>query len=421
MGKGRRIRPGGGARVWTFAAIAGALVLLATGRRQAAALETDQFVVPPQPLADIGPELAAEVMARIDAAAERVNARAAAHARKAKAARGFWRRHHLRQLEKQQTEGILAREVYRALAGPGLPECRIERWMRAHRFQGQPARFEMSCAGGAYGPSPLRRSPFLVSLSPTVHVFGAYFGADKVGHLFQQGYQYFDRFTRAEARGGAQHRESDHPHSHGDDPAALARAVRRGVAQERGFYGLRLVGVYSNADLAANYAGLKLYLNLTRPVRVGVVTRPPLFVRRDGQWARNPDAEPLRGPDGGGLDRTSRAVAFLRPFVSDHFNEALNPSRYTRPTRDTIRARWRQRAGAWAAFYGSTRGAELARLARLATWHGEQYGHSGFDGLVTAADTCFPAEAAPEQRTTAVAGVPRSALERHQPAAVPRR
>src|SRR5688572_14085853 len=78
----------------------------------ATALETDQFTVPPAPLTDIGFELATEVMRRIDQAAISVNARAAVHARKAKAAHGFWRRHHLRAVSAELSETRLAREVY---------------------------------------------------------------------------------------------------------------------------------------------------------------------------------------------------------------------------------------------------------------------------------------------------------------------
>ena len=50
------------------------------------------------------------------------------------------------------------------------------------------------------------------------------------------------------------------------------------------------------------------------------------------------------------------------------------------------------------AFYGSTRRTETDRLRLLATWHGEPYGHSGFDALVTAADTCFGPDIGPLPR-----------------------
>jgi hypothetical protein len=360
------------------ASVSAALGVLALPPQRAAALETDQFTVPPRPLADIGPELAAEVVARIDAAVARVNDRAAAHAARAGRASGFWRRHHLRERDRHLGEAALAREVYRALAGPAVPECRIERWVRHHPFARGPARFEVTCGGSAYGPSPLGRSPLLWSLSPTVNAFGEHFGVDKIGHLFQQGHQYHERFLRASARPGGR--------GPAGEAEALAHAVRLGVEQERGWFGEALVGVYSNADLAANYAGLKLYLNLTRPVRVGGAVRPPLLTLAGGQWRRNPAAAAAATGDGAGR----AGAAFLRPFISEHLNESLNPSRYGRPTRGTVRARWRERAAGWVAFYASTRASESARLARLATWHGEPYGHSGFDALVTALDTCFP-------------------------------
>ncbi len=363
------------------------------GLRPAGALETDQFTVPPKPLADVGPELADEVSHRIDKAVARLNTRAANHAAKAARESGFWRRHHLRAAAAELSEGALVREVYRELAGPGLPECKIERWVRKHRFQVMPSRQEMTCGKGAYGASPFGRSLFLMELSPTVNVYGVYCGVDKIGHLFQQGYDYFKVFIHAESRGKF---ESD----------ALKRAVREGVGQERGFFGLLLVGVYSNADLAANYAGLKFYLNLTREVRVGTLeesafgvdgakagrVRPPLFVVRDGQWQRNSAESTLErvivaSPDGSPGARA--AAVFLRPFVSDHFNEALNPSLYNEPNCSTVRRRWASRGRAWVAFYGTSREREVERLAGLATWHGESYGHSGFSKLVTAVNTCF--------------------------------
>src|SRR5687767_7462361 len=176
--------------------------LIAGMPRAAVALETDQFTVPPAPLADIGPELAAEVMRRIERAVDSVNARAARHARKAEAARGFWRRHHLRAAAAELSETRLAREVYARLAGPGLPECHIERWVRSNRFAREPALFEMSCGRGAYGPSPFARSPFIMSLSPTVNAFGTHCGVDKIGHIFQQGFEYFDHYARRTARRG---------------------------------------------------------------------------------------------------------------------------------------------------------------------------------------------------------------------------
>ena len=145
-----------------------------------------------------------------------------------------------------------------------------------------------------------------------------------------------------------------------------------GVREESGFYGTRMTGVYSNADLAANYAGLKFYLNLTRPVRVGGAALPPLLVRDgSGNWAFNP---------------ARRADESLRLLVGDHMNEALNPSQFDGVLRDTVRHRLKRRAGKLLDFYDTTPARERGRMVELSTWHGEAYGHSGFARVVTIAE-----------------------------------
>jgi hypothetical protein len=336
----------------------------------ATALETDQFTVPDRPLPDIGLELNRFVAATVWDIVQDVNARADAQDRAAR--RALWpplERYHRSRAKRFRSEDYLAKRVYDALAGPNVFECRLEQWVRRHRFDaaadgGAPRRravFPMAPARGVYGGSPFSKPLLLIDLSPTINVFGSYIGADKLGHFFQQGYDYHREFRREESRGGT-------------EPRALARAVRLGIQQERGIFGEATVGVYSNADLAANYAGLKFYLNLTRPIRLGARTLPPAFVRdRAGNWARQAE----RGPDD-----------LLRPLVGDHFNEALNPSRYHGAFHRTVRANVRRRIEPLLAFYDTDAVRARAVQDELSTWHGEDYGHCGFAGLVTIADSC---------------------------------
>ncbi len=104
----------------------------------------------------------------------------------------------------------------------------------------------------ALSPAP---ASFLFD-SPTVHVHGYYLGTDKIDHFFQQGHEYFELVMKNEAEGA-------------DAAEAIAAAVAHGVKQEHKYYGTLASGVYSNGDLAANYAGMKFYLNLRHPVRIG--------------------------------------------------------------------------------------------------------------------------------------------------------
>lgn len=332
------------------------------------ALETDQFTVPNRPLPDLGPEIDVYVAATVWDVAQEMNARAAAHERKARAAAWPLKDFHRARAARYRDEDLLTRRVFDALAGPALPESRIEQWVRRHRFRAAGtegnARFDLSLARCVYGDSVFSKPLLLAFLSPTVNIHGTYTGVDKLGHVFQHGYHYYEEYRREEARGG-------------DGARATARAVRTGVAQERGFYGETTTGVYSNADLAANFAGLMFYLNLTRQVTVGGTTLPPLLLRDGaGDWSFNPDRRP--------------AEAFGL-FVGDHFNEALNPSRFNSQLRGTVRDRLKSRASKLLAFYDTTPQRERERLEELSTWYGEPYGHSGFGGVVTIADHCPPA------------------------------
>jgi hypothetical protein len=336
------------------------------------ALETDQFTVPDRPLPDVGPELDAYVASTVWDVVQTLNARAGEEERVARRAVWPWADYHRARARRLRSPDLLAQRAFDRLAGPALPECRIELWVREHHFRAArgagtaAACFELPLDRCVYGDSLFDKPLLLAFLSPTVNVHGTYLGVDKLGHLFQDGFHYYREYRDAEADGD-------------DATAATARAVRLGVEGERGFYGAMTTGVYSNADLAANYAGLKFYLNLTRPVRVGTQTVPPLLLRDlRGNWCFNPARRP---------DRT------LRLLVDDRLNEALNPSRFQGVLRDTVRERLRPRAERLLAFYGTTPDRERERMHELATWHGEFYGHSGFSRLVTIADNCPPRRA----------------------------
>jgi hypothetical protein len=320
--------------------------------RPARALETDQFTVPPQPLADVGPHLQQHVTAILQDVMTRTNLRYLEHTRAA-AAGGFWRDHHERAAAACLSEDTLAQAFFDEV-GNGLPECEIEQWVVRSHFPVSPAKFDPSMGECVYGDNFLQKPLTLQELSPTVHLFGSYLGTDKVGHLFQQGHEYFEAYRKAEQAGA-------------DREAALRKAVQVGVAQETGFYGLLMVGVYSNGDLAANYAGLKFYLNLTRPIHVNGRMLPPIVRLRQNLWEFNPAA----------------GTEWLRPFFSDHLNESLNPSEYSNQLRATVRHNFPGRAQRWIAFYHSTPELEGRRLKELSTWYGEDYGHSGLDKVTS--------------------------------------
>ncbi|MHB1156762.1 MAG: hypothetical protein ACYC26_07975 [Phycisphaerales bacterium] len=320
----------------------------------AGALETDQFTVPPQPLADIGPQVAEKLRDTLAAIIRQLNAELdQLTSQLASAANPATRSRIQQQIDQRLSGRLIADRLYDAV-GVGVPETQLELWIRRNNFhQSQPAVFEVACADSVTGIC-IQRPLIMIGLAPTIHMFGCYFGTDKIGHFFQQGYENYELDLKGRTQGLS-------------EPDRRKQIVAKGAALEKGVFGLFLSGIYSNADLAADYAGYKFYLNLCEPVKIGSTIHPPLFVRVNQRWTFNPHAaEPL-----------------TQPFVSDHFNEALTPCEYEPSFQPAVREAVTQRAPATLAFYHTTAQRELGRLEQLATWHGENYGHSGFDHLIT--------------------------------------
>jgi hypothetical protein len=149
-------------------------------------------------------------------------------------------------------------------------------------------------------------------------------------------------------------------------------------------YGSLATGVYSNGDLAADYAGFKFFCNLTETVHLHGEDRPPLVARCGVFWRVT--------------DQVRQQSGWFRPFISDHWNEALNPSLYDWTMRPFVRKTLRRRAERIVNFYTITDRrpndpAYFENLAHtLATYDGEPYGHSGsFEKLMNIGNTCYPA------------------------------
>ena len=148
----------------------------------------------------------------------------------------------------------------------------------------------------------------------TIKAFGVWMGDDKIGHFEDMGKHYYDTY-REQLRKGVGEEKAVR--------AAIAIGTDGPIYSEKGFLGWASCGDYSNADLVANYMGFLFYKNLTSPVMLKGVERPPLFVR-DGQYFK---LAPHVRPDSD----------FFSWYVSDHLNEALNPGSYLVTVRGGIR------------------------------------------------------------------------------------
>ena len=80
------------------------------------------------------------------------------------------------------------------------------------------------------------------AVDPTINVNGVYFGTDKLSHFLGSGYEYFSKYLNMKRNGMGGHE-------------AELYAIRWGLVMEKTILGLWPVGIFSFADLEANYQG----------------------------------------------------------------------------------------------------------------------------------------------------------------------
>jgi hypothetical protein len=219
------------------------------------------------------------------------------------------------------------------------------------------------------------RAVLMLFQAGTIKAFGVYFGTDKLLHFHQVGYGYFARYRSLLGSGLSPDEARQEVIKYFGEEAFLA--------EDNGF-GTITTGIFSNADMAANNAGFKFFLNLTEPVVFLGQKREPLVVRCGVFWRVNDQVRPQSG--------------WFGAFISDHWNEALNPNLYSSSMRPHIQKILQDRASHIVEFY--TRKdhrpqdpAYFDNLARtLSTQAGEAYGHSGqLEQLMTIGNICIPA------------------------------
>ena len=360
-------RGGTGGIRWAWAA---AIAMAVCG--PVAAHETDQFTVPTgKVFADVGSELTEIYYDGIRDAVNELNTRI----RRALAARRGQTF-----IEYLQSPETLTDTVYNNYARAWFMIDRVERMVHGNqamrrKHPGRVIGYWESIHNvftGVYHPLDLRQL-WRFFHACMMDAYGTYIGPDKIGHFTDMGYVYYTIRRDALAAGDT-------------EAAAHLKVMAEGtkglVLGEEGMLGYLSAGIYSNADLASNYAGMKFYMNLTRTVRIKGVARSPMVVRRGDEWAVSAHI------------RTDSD--FFSWFVSDHWNEALNPGLFVPGMRDKVRRVVRMRSQRILDFYADDNGSRRtpayfnALMAEHTTWYGEDYGHQGtLDELVGIGNTCF--------------------------------
>ena len=228
-----------------------------------------------------------------------------------------------------------------------------------------------------YGHAPLLPDPrqftrMTIMRCSLIQVHGQKMGTDKIGHFIAMGYYYYVAYSASRAAGN----------SH---DSALEQARRIGVdgpISEKGVVGMLPTGVISNADLVANYAGMKFYLNVTQPVMLKGVNYPPMLIRNGNYWKLQ--------------SHVTRDSPYFSAFISEHYDEALNPCVFEPISRGQIRNVVQKNRDTLLSFYAGDDEAKMTpryfaeKTSKLKTYYGEDYGHVGdASDLIYLADILF--------------------------------
>jgi hypothetical protein len=119
---------------------------------------------------------------------------------------------------------------------------------------------------------------------------------------------------------------------------------------------------------------------LTREVKIGNRTRPAILRLENGIWKFN--------------DTVNLPEILIKPFFSNHLNEALNPSVFIIGLRSFVRRAFRKRGCAqWRKQFPDYARTDFDTISQgLKLWNGEDYGFKESKKFVTVANTCFASE-----------------------------
>ena len=189
--------------------------------------------------------------------------------------------------QKDADEWGFVMAVYRRLGGVRIND-RLQRWaLRSPEVD----RIEFKRGESITRDFPRFAARFTVffNVSPIISVNDVYVGTDKIGHFFSQGKKIYGRYLRL-----------------GEESLAM----RRSIFTERAIFGSLTTGIYSNADLVANYEGYRFYRSLFND---GIVPGKPAILR----WE---NSRPV-------IQRSFTWTDHVNPF----WDEALNPNIYSKP------------------------------------------------------------------------------------------
>ena len=164
---------------------------------------------------------------------------------------------------------------------------KIERWvMNSDDIERlQPSRRESIYQGHPFWAT---RVAAVFGVGPTFKVNGQLIGSDKLGHFISQGRKFYRRYMRS---------------------LDESVAAEHSAYTERALFGQLTTGVYSNADLVANYEGFRFYMSLFEDDIVA--GKKSILAWQDDHWV------------------IQRSFTWA-DHVNEYWDEALNINHYDR-------------------------------------------------------------------------------------------
>jgi hypothetical protein len=107
---------------------------------------------------------------------------------------------------------------------------------------------------------------YFSSLSSALDIGGIRVGDDKIAHFFGLGRRYYKKYLKA-LKNGKSRQE------------AIEKAIRYGLRHENGILGKGIDGIFSHADLEANFQGFLLSVDLCEGSN-------PILENREGYWVQ---------------------------------------------------------------------------------------------------------------------------------------
>ena len=212
--------------------------------------------------------------------------------------------------------------VYRDLGGRHWVD-KIERWAM---FAPEIDRLPHKRANSVFADAPIFISTGarLGNFSRTINLNGVYISTDKLGHFFSQGRKFYTRYQRL---------------------GSVTKAARLTARWEGLIWGNLLSGIYSNADLVANYEGFLFYRSLLNDdvikgqAAIFQCNEGALIKRREFTWADhvNPYWDEMLNPS---YFRQALIPAIERRMLRLCDDFAQRPSRYQIEKSEDLHARY---------------------------------------------------------------------------------